>query len=68
MAPRKGLGAPNPEPAERAVWLAVPMNLVFLGSLGISEGLFVAITVASSLVAMVSAILFRQGRWKLSVV
>ncbi|CAN5160476.1 hypothetical protein BH24GEM2_BH24GEM2_09750 [soil metagenome] len=43
------------------------MNLVFLGSFGISEGLFVAITLASSMVALVNAILFRQGRWKLNV-
>jgi Na+-driven multidrug efflux pump len=63
----KGLGAPNPEHAERAVWLAGHMNLVFLGSFGISEGLFVAITLASSMVALVNAILFRQGRWKLNV-
>ncbi len=146
----QGLGARDPERAERAVWLAARMNLVFLGSIGIlfmllapqivglfgvdpvsggyavrclrivsagfffyaygmvltqsfngagdtwtptlmnlfcfwlweiplawmlarwagfgPEGVFVAITVAFSTVAVVSAFLFRQGKWKLSVV
>ena len=146
----QGLGARDPERAERAVWLAARMNLIFLGGIGTvfvllapqivalfggdpvtsgfavrclrvvsagfffyaygmvltqsfngagdtwtptllnlfcfwlweiplawilsrwvglgPQGVFVAITVAFSTVAVASTYLFRQGRWKLSVV
>jgi putative MATE family efflux protein len=146
----QGLGARDPERAERSVWLAGRMNLFFLGSVGVlfllaapgivslfgsdaatsgyavrclrivsagfffyaygmvltqsfngagdtwtptwlnlvcfwlweiplawflarwmglgAEGVFTAITVAFSTLAVLSAVLFRRGRWKLSVV
>jgi len=146
----QGLGAGNPTRAERSVWLAGFMNLLFLGSVGIlfmltapwivgpfggdaatsayavrclrivsagfffyaygmvltqsfngagaawtptilnlfcfwlweiplawwlshtlqlgPDGVFAAVTIAFSTIAVASAILFRRGRWKLSVV
>jgi putative MATE family efflux protein len=41
----QGLGAKNPERAERAVWLAGRMNLVFLGTVGLAFLLFAPVIV-----------------------
>jgi len=52
----QGLGARDPERAEKAVWIAGFYNLLFLGTIGI---LFVA---------LLSTILFKRGRWTLKAV
>jgi len=43
----QGLGAGDPERAERAVWIAAKMNLWFLGSLGILFMLFAPVIVGA---------------------
>ena len=87
----QGLGAGDPERAERAVWISCRMNLVFLGAVwtptiinlfcfwlceiplawvlafpvGMGpNGVFIAMTVSFSALAVVSAVLFKRGRWK----
>ena len=87
----QGLGAGDPERAERAVWISCRMNLAFLGAVwtptiinlfcfwffeiplawvlafpvGMGpNGVFIAMTVSFSALAVVSAVLFKRGRWK----
>src|SRR5439155_1762771 len=62
----QNLGAKKPERAEQAVWMAARYNTWVLGQFtGLGpRGVFAAITIAFSALALASAWIFRRGRWK----